>query len=111
MKAEAFFQYLTTRYRSRKTGEPLAPRAARDAVSRCQRIESVLKIDFDATLRQADAFALLMRLETHERAFKFSGNSRHGLSQHRAAAKLYAAFVSGARQTEKTRHFYPGRYP
>lgn len=111
MEADEFFQYLTTRYRSRKTGGPLTPRAARDAVSRCQRIESVLKIDFETTLKRVDVIALLTQLETFERAFKFSTNPRHGLSQHRTAAKLYAAFLRGARQTEKTRHFYPGRYP
>lgn len=111
MKADLFFDYLTTRYRSRKTGGALAVRAARDAVSRCQRIESVLKVNLDASLRQADVIAFLTRLGTHEREFKFSGNPRHGMSQHRAAAKLYAAFSSGVRQIEKTRAFYPGRYP
>ena len=95
MKAGSFFQYLTTNYRSRKTGRSLHLRAARDAVSRCRRIESVLKINLDTTLKQIDVIALLKRLETHERKFKFPGHSRRGLYQHRSAAKLYAAFSSG----------------
>ena len=107
MKADSFFQYLTTTYRSRKTGRPLHQKAARDAVSRCTRIESVLKINLDTTLKNGTVIALLKRLGTHEHKFDFSGRSSHGLSQHRAAAKLYAAFSSGASQTEKTENFYP----
>ena len=97
MRRASFFHYLTTYYRSRRTGGPLAPRAARDAVSRCQRVESVLHINMDAVLKQSDVLELMKLFEIHVRDFKFSGDRRHGLSQHRAATKLYAAFVSGAR--------------
>lgn len=111
MDADGFFEYLTKRYRSRKTGRPLATRPARDAVSRCQRVESVIGTDLDRAIAQANVLAVLTRIESCERDFRFSGNARHGISQHRAAAKLYAAFSSGARHTVKIGHFYPGRRP
>lgn len=111
MRAAEFFEYLTERYRSRKTGKPLSERAARDAVSRCRRTEVALGEDLDSALRRDVLDSVLKRIETLEGRFAFGGSSRHGLVQHRGALKLYAAFVTGSVQTAKTRQFYPGRYP
>lgn len=111
MKAEQFLVYLTTKYRSRKTGSELARRPARDAVSRCRRIESVLDVNLDTLLRNGNIDALLRRMEARQREFGVTSPRRQVLSQLRVAAKLYAAFVAGTKETPKTRNFYPGRYP
>jgi hypothetical protein len=112
MRTEPFREFLTKRYRSRKTGRPLSARAAGDAVSRCLRVESVLGIDLESPrVARADVVSVLTTVEKRARDFRFSGGERRGLSQLRSALKLYLAFAKGTTETPKTRHFYPGRFP
>lgn len=111
MREQPFFEYLTATYVSRRTGRHLEARAARDAVSRCSRVEHAVNVNLDTLLRRSDVISVLKLVTASENRFFFSGDSRQGIAQLRSSVKLYAAFFHGESQKHRTRNFYPGRFP
>ena len=62
MDEQGFQDYLERRYRTR-TGAPLSHKAARDMVSRCRRVEGLMKVDLDQTSIFAETEAFLETLD------------------------------------------------
>jgi hypothetical protein len=101
MREDEFRRYLALEYRNARTGKRMGTRAASDTISRCRRIESVLRIDLDVFLKKFSTAELWDRMITKKAAFKFTGPVRHNLSLHIGATRRYANFLFGKEPTSK----------
>jgi hypothetical protein len=97
MREDQFFVFLTTRYKGKTSAKHLAPKPARDVVSRCRRVEHALGIDLDTYLSRRQVNSLLKLIVGSSDKFQISGNQSHSLSVLIAAARKYAFFHSGER--------------
>lgn len=98
MREQEFKHFLTHVYRGRR-GRPLGELPARNAASRCRRIERVLSIDLDEALRSQGLGQVLSLLERAERRFGFTGSSRKAsLTTLRTALRYYADFNEGRKR-------------
>jgi hypothetical protein len=109
MRASDFFRFATTSYRSRD-GNPLQPKAARDVISRCGRVERALRIDLDDAVREGHLEDVLDRITEDATAFGFRGDASSAVRVHRSAVLLYARFAVPDLPVEEFRwSWYRGR--
>ena len=107
MRPEHFDHFLNINYRGERSGRPLSLRPRRDALSRCQRIETVLGVELDFRLdgRMESRESLLNYMDQYERDFKIDGDLRSGMASLKNAAKRYHDFRSWerSRETDKSK--------
>lgn len=99
MRADEFREYLRRWYRSKMTGSPLSEAAAKDALSRCRRVEAVLELDLDKFLKkQADPqTAIKDAIVEATGDFEIAGDPLRGRASLVRAAKLYCKFLESGR--------------
>lgn len=93
MREEPFRSWLMNTYESERTGAHLSKRPAGDAVSRCRRVEKVLRIDLDASLEaDGQSGGLARTVEASVARFRIHGDEGSGVRSLLSAVRLYALF-------------------
>lgn len=97
MKAEKeFISYLTTEYRSAKTGLPYSQKVASDILSRCKRIELILETELTVALISKEKNFLALRQKIRSQADCFGSASRpYGYLNYFHALTAYYRFAGG----------------
>ncbi len=99
MDAAGFSNFLLSTYESGRTGRHLTQAAAKDAVSRCRRVERSLAINLDEELPLLEsAESLVERVSGSVERFGIVGNEKTGMSSLVRATRLYTEFKRHSRQ-------------
>ena len=98
LDAKNFYVYLTTKYKSR-LGQPLNPKTAFDAISRCRRVEKILGMDLDQAIKiiGMDKISTEIFKNFQPRWPQCNGINRpyYPHNDYLAAARRYQEFIEG----------------
>jgi hypothetical protein len=97
MKNEAAFLKYLNGTESRRTGKPMGPRAVRDVLSRCDRVERMLGLDLHAELAGSRNRMETVAEKIRDNASKlgFVGKKRYYYNDFISAVRRYNAFLTG----------------
>jgi hypothetical protein len=111
MKNEAaFLDFLNARI-SRRTGKPMKPRAASDVLSRCVRVERILGVDLytELTGENGQIETVATKIRAHAESLGFVGKKRYYYNDFVSAVRIYYAFLTGERPSDRQWSLVPKR--
>ncbi len=97
MQIEKFREFLLREYRGFRA-QPLRPKSANDAISRCKRLERTFGIDLDAILQGEDLTADRLNSLLDARTVALDLEVK-GENDMRGAARLYLAFLQNQQRS------------
>lgn len=97
--SEEFFDFLTSSYQGGKNGQAITAKAARDAVSRCNRIERILAITLhDFFKSEGDFSKLAEKIKSNGELLGATNSNPYGYNNATHAARLYQEFLVFSRK-------------
>jgi hypothetical protein len=111
MKNQAVFLKYLNGSASRRTGKPMGPRAVRDVLSRCDRVERMLGLDLHAELAgpRSRMEAVAEKIRNSADRLGFVGKKKYYYNDFISAVRRYHAFLTGDSDSPKLWSLAPKR--